>query len=92
MVTVKITMDAVCLHRLRKRKYFRIGLTQVPGSSFELSELVNRTKVKKGSTQVKQSSTVRLLNGDKKCRPRCTGLHKGSSFFTQKESKNKYTS
>lgn len=65
-VTVKITMDGVCLHRLRKRKYFRMGLAQVPGSSFELSELVNRTKVKKGSTQVKQSSTVHPLNGDKK--------------------------
>lgn len=65
-VTVKITMDAVCLYRLRKRKYFRIGLMQVPGSSFELSERVNCTKVKKGSTQVKQSSTVRPLNSDKK--------------------------
>lgn len=65
MVTVKITMVAVCLHRVRKIKYFRMGLTQVPGSSFELSELVNHTKGKKGSTQVKQSSTVCLLNGDK---------------------------
>lgn len=78
--TVKITMDAVCLHRLRKRKYFRMGLTQVPGSSFELSKLANHTKVKKGSTQVKQSSTVQLLNGDKKYSPRWTGPHKGLLF------------